>query len=412
MRPNAPGLRVAIVGGGIGGLAAAAFAHRAGIETTVFEQAGALTEVGAGLVVSPNAVRMVRRLGQLDRFHERAVPLQVGWEFRRWADGRVLFSQPLGEECERRYGEQCYVTHRADLLDVVRAAVPESWLQLGRRFVALRRLGSGVELTFADDSRVSADVVIGADGVHTAVGQFVAQAGPPRFSGMCAYRCLVAARRAPAFARRPFQTLWIGPGHHLVHYPIQGGEVINVVAFAPAREWTTESWSAEGRIEDLRAEFAGWSDDLAALLAAAERIGRWALLDRDPLPRWTNGPVALLGDAAHPMFPFFAQGAAQALEDAAVLAGCLAAQPADPAAALKCYERVRRPRATRLQELSRGRQETNHLPDGPAQRARDASFASEDPLAHNGWIYGYDAELDLREALASGPCRECAGGSV
>jgi len=403
MRLDSPGRSVAIVGGGIGGLAAAAFGNRAGIETTVFEQAGALTEVGAGLVVSPNAVRLLRRLGQLDRFHERAVPLQVGWEFRRWADGRVLFSQPLGEECERRYGEQCYVTHRADLLDVVRAAVPESSLRLGRRFVSLRQPGSGVELTFAEGSRVAADVLIGADGVHTAVGRFVAEAGPPRFSGMCAYRCLVPARRAPAFARRPVQTLWIGPGHHLVHYPICAGEVINVVAFAPARDWTTESWSAEGRIEDLRTEFAGWSDELTALLAAADRTGRWALLDRDPLPRWTNGAVALLGDAAHPMFPFFAQGAAQAIEDAAVLVGCLAAQPADPAAALRRYEKIRRPRATRLQALSRGRQETNHLPDGPAQRARDASFATEDPLAHNGWIYGHDAELDLREAPAGGP---------
>lgn len=394
--------RVAVVGGGIGGLAAAAFAHRAGIETTVFEQAGALAEVGAGLVVSPNAVRLLRRLGHLDRFHERAVPLQVGWEFRRWADGRVLFSQPLGEECERRYGEQSYVTHRADLLDALRAAVPESSLQLGRRFVALRRLESGVELTFADGSQVTADVVIGADGVHTAVGQFVAQAGPPRFSGTCAYRCLVPAASAPAFARRPVQTLWVGPDHHLVHYPICGGEVINVVAFAPARDWTTESWSAEGRIEDLRAEFADWADELTALLAAADGTGRWALLDRDPLPRWTNGPVALLGDAAHPMFPFFAQGAAQAIEDAAVLAGCLAAQPSDSAGALRRYEEIRRPRATRVQALSRGRRETNHLADGPAQRARDASFASEDPLTHNGWIYGYDAELDLHEWLGSG----------
>jgi len=323
------------------------------------------------------------------------VPLQVGWEFRRWADGRVLFSQPLGEECERRYGEQCYVTHRADLLDVVRAAVPHSSIRLGRQLVALRQLERGVELTWADDSRVTADVVIGADGVHTAVGRIVAQAGPPRFSGLCAYRCLVPASRAPAFARRPVQTLWVGPDHHLVHYPIRAGELINVVAFAPAREWTTESWSAEGRIEDLRAEFAGWSDELAGLLAAADRTGRWALLDRDPLPRWTNGPVALLGDAAHPMFPFFAQGAAQAIEDAAVLARCLAAEPGDPAAALRRYEEIRRPRATRLQELSRGRQETNHLPDGPAQRARDASFASEDPLAHNGWIYAHDAELHV-----------------
>ncbi|MBT2233589.1 FAD-dependent monooxygenase [Nonomuraea sp. NEAU-A123] len=397
--PNPTGPRVAIVGGGIGGLAAAAFLHRAGIDATVFEQAPALAEVGAGVIVPPNAVRLLRRLGGIERLEERAIALQTGWEFRRWADGRVLFSQELGQECERRYGEQCYVTHRADLLDVVRAAVPQSWVRLGRRFTELRQFDKGLELTFSDGSRAMADVVIGADGVHTTVGHYVAQAGPPRFSGLCAYRCLVAAEQAPAFARRPVQTLWLGPGHHVVHYPISGGKVVNLVAFAPAGDWTRESWSAEGRIEDLRAEFAGWSDELSALLAAAERTGRWALLDRDPLPRWTTGPVALLGDAAHPMFPFFAQGAAQAIEDAAVLAGCLAAQPEDPVAALGRYESIRRPRAIRLQELSRGRAETNHLPDGAAQQARDRQFAGEDPLAHNGWIYGHDAELDLRQGL-------------
>ncbi|MER5428997.1 FAD-dependent monooxygenase [Streptomyces sp. NPDC002588] len=395
---RASDLRVAVVGGGIGGLATAAFLHRAGIEATVYEQAPALTEVGAGLVVSPNAVRLLRSLGRLDRLRERAVPLQVGWEFRRWEDGRVLFSQNLGEECEQRFGEQSYVAHRADLLTAVKAAVPESWLRLGTRLAGLRRLDRGVELTFADGSREVADVVVGADGVHTTVGQFVTAAGSPRFSGMCAWRSLVAAENAPAFARRPVQTLWLGPDRHLVHYPISAGKQINIVAFGPAHDWTTESWSAEGRIEDLRAEFAGWSDDLEALLSAAERTGRWALLDRDPLPRWTDGPVALLGDAAHPMFPFFAQGAAQAMEDAAVLAGCLAGLPEDPPAALRRYEDIRRPRATRVQQMSRGRAESNHLPDGPAQRARDASFTSEDPLAHNEWLYGHDAELVLRES--------------
>jgi salicylate hydroxylase len=399
---NTQGPRVAVVGGGIGGLAAAAFLHRAGQQVAVYEQAAELAEVGAGLVVSPNAVRLLRRLGQVERLAERAVRLEVGWEFRRWKDGRVLFAQRLGEECRRRYGEHCYVAHRADLLDVVREAVPESALRLGHRFAGLRRAGDGLELTFANGVRAVADVVIGADGVHTAVGEHVAQAGPARFSGMCAYRCLVPADRAPAFALRPAQTLWLGPDHHLVHYPVSGGELVNIVAFGPAREWTVESWSAEGRIDDLRAEFAGWADELSTLLAAADRTGRWALLDRDPLPRWTNGPVALLGDAAHPMFPFFAQGAAQAIEDGAVVARCLAAEPSDPVTALRLYEDIRRPRATRLQQLSHGRAETNHLHDGPAQRARDASFAAEDPLAHNAWIYAHDAEAHAREARAHG----------
>jgi salicylate hydroxylase len=398
-------VRVAVVGGGIGGLAAAAFLGRAGVEVTVFEQARALTEVGAGLVVTPNAARLLRRLGHFDRFRRRAVPLDVGWEFRRWANGRVLFSQPLGEACERLYGEHCYVAHRADLLETLRAAAGAACLRLGHRLVSLRQSAAGVDLTFADGTRAAADVVIGADGVHTTVGRFVTRTGPPRFSGICAYRCLVPADRAPAFARRPVQSLWLGPGRHLVHYPICGGEIVNVVAITPAGDWTTESWSAEGRVEDLRAEFAGWSAELTALLAGTDRTGRWALLDRDPLPRWSAGAVALLGDAAHPMFPFLGQGAAQAIEDAAVLAACIVAGSGEPAAALRRYERIRRPRATRIQELSRGRQETNHLPDGPAQQARDAALAGQDPLSHNDWIYRYDAELAGRQPRPEDPGR-------
>ena len=393
-------LRIAVVGGGIGGLAAAAFLHRAGLGVTVYEQAEKLTEVGAGLVLSPNAVRLVRALGQFEQFREQAVQLEVGFEFRRWADGRVLSAQTFGTEVERRFGEGCFVVHRADLMDVVRCVVPESAIRLRSRCVEVRQGNDEVELIFADGTIATADVVIGADGVHSAVAGVFAASEPPRFSGWCANRCLVPAERAPAFAKRPAHTVWVGPNHHLVHYPISAGRYINVVAFGPAHDWQTESWSAEGDIDELRAEFADWDHKLTALLAAADRTGRWALLDRDPRPRWTNGPIALLGDAAHPMFPFYGQGAAQAIEDAAVLAGCLAANGADPEAALLRYERIRLPRAVRLQELSRGRAYTNHLPDGPEQEARDASFAAEDPLARSAWIYGYDAEASLADSIA------------
>jgi salicylate hydroxylase len=385
-------LHIAVVGAGIGGLAAAGFLHRAGLRVTVYEQAARIAEVGAGLVVTPNAVRLLRRLGQIERFQELAVPLEIGWEFRRWQDGSVLFSQRLGAECARRYGEQCYVAHRADLLDVLRVTVPGTALRLRSRCVAVRRRPGHVELAFADGSTATADVVIGADGVHSVVCEAVTATEPPRFSGMCAYRCLVPADLAPAFALRPVQTLWLGPEHHVVHYPIAAGRYVNVVAIGPARDWRVESWTAEGSVADLRAEFTGWHPQLTDLLQAAQRTGRWALLDRDPLPRWTNGPITLVGDAAHPMFPFLGQGAAQAVEDAAVLAGCLATSRSDPAAALIRYEAIRKPRATRVQMLSHARQHTNHLPDGPEQQARDASFAHEDPLAHNAWIYGHDAE--------------------
>ncbi len=390
--PSRMTLRIAVVGGGIAGLAAAGFLHRADLRATVYEQAGRISEVGAGLVVAPNAVRLLRRLGAMEQFEKVAVPLETGWEFRRWEDGRVLFSQRMGADCERLYGERCYTAHRADLLDVLLSAVPDPGPLLGARCVAVRRRPGHVELAFADGSTAAADVVIGADGTHSVVRGALFAAAPAAFSGVCAYRCLIPADRAPRFALRPAQTLWLGPDHHVVHYPISAGRLVNLVAFAPAHDWRVESWTAEGSVDDLRAEFAGWDAKLAGLLDAADRTGRWALLDRDPLPRWTDGPVTVAGDAAHPMFPFFAQGAAQAIEDGAVLAGCLAEGVADPAAALRRYEALRRPRTTRLQIVSHARLHVNHLPDGPDQQARDAALAGEDPLAHNAWIYGHDAE--------------------
>ena len=383
---------IAIIGGGIGGLAAAAFLHRAGLPSTVYEQAAELREIGAGVVVAPNAARLLRALGVLDAFTERAVALDTGWEFRRWQDGRVLSSEDLATRCEALFGERTYTAHRADLLDAVRRAVPGESVRLGRRCVALDQGGPRPVLRFADGDRAEADVVIGADGIHSMVRAALTEPVPAVYSGLCAFRALVPAADAPAFARLPAQTLWLGPGHHLVHYPVSAGGFVNLVAFAPAGDYTTESWTATATVGELLAEFAGWDERLLALLRAAGTPGRWALLDRAPLTRWTRGPVTLLGDAAHPMFPFFGQGAAQAIEDAAALARCLAADPADPAAALLRYEELRIPRTTRLQAVSHARAHANHLPDGPEQQARDAAFSGTDPLAASGWIYAHDAD--------------------
>jgi salicylate hydroxylase len=228
----------------------------------------------------------------------------------------------------------------------------------------------------------------------------IAEPAPAAYSGICAFRALVPADRAPAFARRRAQTLWIGPDHHLVHYPVSGERAVNLVAFAPAGDYTVESWSATATVEEFLAEFAGWDPRLQELITGAGTPGRWALLDRAPLQRWTRGPVTLLGDAAHPMFPFFAQGAAQSIEDAAVLARCLA-QDAPPRA-LQRYESLRIGRTTRLQEVSHARAHVNHLPDGPEQEARDASLSGADPLVANGWIYAHDAEEEL---ACPGRCR-------
>ena len=388
-------LRVAIVGGGIGGLATALFLRRAGLDAMVFEQAPELREVGAGILVAPNAARLLRRLGFAESLREVAVRLEVGWEFRRWEDGRVLFSQKLGDECERQYGEATYVVHRADLLDLLQRAVPDDMVNLGRRCVGVTQREDVVELAFEDGSIDRADVLVGADGIQSTVRNTIVTPQPYAFSGLSTYRCVIPADKAPEMARRPVQTLWLGPGRHFVHYPISAGRQVNVVAFVPANV-ETESWTAKGRVEDLAAEFAGWDERMQQIIAAATETNVWALYDREPLERWTVGRVTLLGDAAHPMFPFYAQGAGQATEDAAILAGCLRDATRETAgAALFRYEEIRKPRATRVQRLSRGRQRHHHLPDGEEQRKRDAEFANEDPLGHNAWLYGHDVEAEL-----------------
>jgi salicylate hydroxylase len=387
---------IAIIGGGIGGLAAAAFLHRAGLPATVYEQAAQLGEVGAGVVVAPNAARLLRALGVLDVLAERAVSLDTGWEFRRWQDGTVLSSEDLATRCEDLYGERTYTAHRADLHDAIRRVVPDASVRLGKRCVEVGLNGPRRALRFADGATAEADVVIGADGIHSVVRAALTAPVAPTYSGLCAFRALVPAEQAPPFARRPAQTLWVGPDHHLVHYPISAGKLVNLVAFAPAGDYTIESWTATATVEEFLAEFAGWDERLVGLIRAAGTPGRWALLDRAPLTRWTSGTVTLLGDAAHPMFPFFAQGAAQAIEDGAVLARCLAAAPGDPESALRRYESLRIPRTTRLQEVSHARAHVNHLPDGPEQDARDASFSGTDPLVASAWIYAHDADgLDV-----------------
>ena len=393
-------MRVAIVGGGLGGLAAALFLSKAGLDATVYEQAPELREVGAGIVVSPNMVHALRNLGLADTLRAFAVRLEAAWEFRRWKDGRVLFVQPMGEECERLYGAHCYVAHRADLLASFQRALPAHRLRLDHRCVEVNQDEDKAELTFVSrdgrETTVTADAVIGADGIHSVVRLAVTAKIDARFSGLCAFRCLVPAEKAPEMALRPVQTLWLGPGRHFVHYPISGGRLINVVAIVPAGAWRTESWTADGAISDLIAEFEGWDDRVRQLIISATSTKRWAMYDRDPLERWTAGRVSLLGDAAHAMLPFFAQGAAQAIEDALVLARCLRdADRGSVREALQRYEDIRRPRTGEVQLMSRGREVLNHLPDGPGQQQRDTQLANGDPLRQSAWLYGYDLESDL-----------------
>jgi salicylate hydroxylase len=388
--------KIAIVGAGLGGLAAALFLRRAGLDVAVYEQSTAFQEIGAGIVVTPNMVRPLRRLGLARTLDEFAVRLEFAWEFRRWQDGRVISATPMGERCELLYGAPCYVAHRADLREFLRSALPEETVRLDRRCNGVTQSRRSVELEFVSGSgrmlHVEAEAAIGAEGIHSVVRDCVTPRAEPRFSGLCAFRCLVPADRAPEMARRPVHTLWLGPGRHFVHYPISAGRLINIVAIAPAGDWRSESWTADGEISDLAREFGQWDGRVHQLILSATQTKRWALFDRAPLERWTAGRVTLLGDAAHAMLPFLAQGAAQGVEDAVTLADCLkSAEPDTVETALKRYEELRRPRANHVLLMSRGREIQNHLPDGPEQQRRDEALAATDPLKRVAWLYGHEA---------------------
>ena len=284
----------------------------------VFEQQSALQEIGAGIQIAPNAVRLLQRLGLSDALLEVAVPFEVPWEFRRWQDGRVLFSMSYERGALRR----AVPRHppRATCCGCWPTRCPDGVVSLGRHVDRRRRRRARVRRRLV--SRAF-DAMIGADGIHSVVRAAIVGDESPEFTGLAAYRALVPAGEAPEFARRPVCSIWLGPRRHFVHYPVSGGAQVNLVTANPAGDWREESWTAPGEVADFLAEFEGWDEGVVALIAAARETKRYAFYAREPVTRWVSGRVALLGDAAHPMLPFFAQGAGQAIEDGAVLAGCL-----------------------------------------------------------------------------------------
>ncbi len=390
-------MRIIVIGAGIGGLAAALTLRRAGFEVQVFEQAAELREVGAGVQISPNATRILHRLGleaPLRRFGVRPRWAVV----RRWDDGREISRQPLADACEQRFGAPYYHFHRAELLDVLSAAVPNGVVHLDHRCVGLIQHEDRVEVQFHNGATAEAEVVVGADGIHSTVREAILGPELPRFSGHVVYRGLVPAERVAHLGVEVEASSWWGPDHHFVHYFVgAGARYLNWVAVTPG-EWRIESWTAKGEVAEALKEFEGWHPRVRAIISSVDTTNRWALYDRDPLPRWSIGRVTLLGDAAHPMLPYMAQGAVQSIEDAAVLAKCI--EQADGravGAALARYEQTRKPRASRCQEGSRRNGIMYHLVDGEEQRKRDANLASSTtaPLPQNSWLYGHDVEAEF-----------------
>ena len=307
-------LSVAVVAGGIGGLAAALSLQRVGFDVQVFEQAVALGEIGAGIQITPNASRVLHRLGLAEALDRTGVR-PVAAHRRRWDDGRTLQRLPLGETVEAAFGPPYYHFHRADLLKVLAGALPSNRVHLGHRLTQFIDDGDRVELQFANGTRIAVDVLVGADGIHSTVRGALFGPERPRFTGCIACRGLVPCKRLAHLGLEVVSSSWVGPGGHVVHYFVAGGQLVNFVAVKERETWTRESWTDHGEVSDALAAFQGWHPQVHAFIGAVDETFIWALFDRAPLEHWSIGRVTLLGDACQAMLPFMAQGAAQAIED-------------------------------------------------------------------------------------------------
>jgi salicylate hydroxylase len=386
--------RIAIIGGGIGGLAAALALEQRGAEVIVCEQSATHSEIGAGLNLTPNAVKALRALG-LD--HE-VEAIGSGSEFlimRSWKSGRVISRTNRGD-FRKKFGAPNLTVHRADLLEVLRGAIKASEIRLGMRCSGVDAGEGAAAARFADGSVLEADIIIGADGIHSAVRESLFGADKPRFTGCICWRGMAPAGMVPADINTTDGALWMGPHGHVVHYPVARGKLINIVAHFDSDAWTEESWTRECDVAEVMTTYAGWNAQLTRLYPCSTRWYKWALYDRDPLPRWSKGRAALLGDSAHAMLPYLGQGAAMAIEDGCVLAAMVARYGDDPGMALSAYERLRAPRATAAVLGSRARARENHLTSPWAQLKRDVKFAlrarfgTDTTAFQAAWLYEYD----------------------
>jgi 2-polyprenyl-6-methoxyphenol hydroxylase-like FAD-dependent oxidoreductase len=382
-------LRVAIIGAGIGGLAAACALRQRGMEVALYERSTRLEEVGAGLQIGPNGVKVLRALGLEDALMRNAFePLSI--MSITWDEGRLRFRQPLKAVAREKYGAPYMTAHRADLHAMLRHAAADTRLTLGANCIGAESVAGGAVARFADGAAVEADVVIGADGIRSAIRAQHFGADRPRFTGMMAWRCIVPMDCVPTRVGPGGEVAvphgeyfgWIGRNGHVICYPIgPHGDMLNMFCGHVTDQWVEESWSVPSSREELIAAKKGWNEALLEMFRHVEHVYKWGIYDRDPVPEWTRGHVTLLGDAAHPTMPTLAQGANMAIEDGFVLARALARRGDDIEAALKAYVAERKPRTDWVTLKSREQFANNQLESPP-------------PFVDRTWLFVNDVVRD------------------
>ena len=392
MRP----LKVTVIGGGIGGLTVASALIARGIAVELYEQTEELTPIGAGIQLTPNAVKVLRALSLEAGFRESGFfpRATVGYD---WRSGKVVFRTPLAGDCDRLYGAPYVQIHRADLQRILCEKLPSTTVRLGKRCVAVRDNGNSAAARFADGSEVEADLVIAADGIRSVARTTLFTEGTPRFTGNICWRSVIPFDQPDYDLVAPNNAIWFGPHGHVVTYYVKGGKAVNLVACLETETWTEESWNARSTTAELRAAYSGWHAKLQRLFERAHEVFKWGLFDREPMQSWTIGRVTLLGDSAHPMLPYLSQGAAMAMEDGLVLARMLAENSGDVEQALRRYEAIRIPRTARVQLTSRAQGQKNHLTSPWARLRRDFVYRFRNLINPQstglkaGWVYEYDA---------------------
>jgi 6-hydroxynicotinate 3-monooxygenase len=375
-------LSIAVVGAGMGGLTVAATLRHFGMDVQIYEQAPRFARIGAGIQMMPNSMRVLRQIGIEQRL--RAVSFAPHSHLNRvWDTGEVTRELPMPEGL---YGAPYLCMHRGDLHDALLSALPAEIIHLGKKLIGLDQTARQVTLTFADGSRARADAVIGADGVHSVVRDIIIGPDAPLHRGRIAYRAVFPSALMNGRDIGLSRTKWWGLDRHIVIYYTNKvrGELYFVTSVPEPADWvTSESWSAKGDVKELRRAYEGFHTDVRAVLDACPDCHKWAILEREPLSRWSDGRIVLLGDACHPMTPYMAQGAATAIEDAAALARCLdETDGEDIEGSFQRYEAHRKPRTSLIQAIS------------------SANTWMKEGNSDTAWLYGYDAWSARLDAAA------------